>query len=110
MVGSHQLINFTDDRSGLADIGKPEGGEDSKSGQRLRNFQRLRPRHPWDFFMWPQYSSYLSPLQIMVAVQSDARTLQIVVLWFTTPCILVRVHHVLILCPGEAVGLSDPPY
>jgi hypothetical protein len=35
MVGSHQLINFTDDdRSGLVDIGRPEGGQDSKTGQR----------------------------------------------------------------------------
>jgi len=94
MFGSHHLMNFTDDdRSGLVDIGRPEGGQDNKSGQRLGSFQRRHPRHPWDFLMWPQYSSYLSSLQILVAVQSGARTLQIVVLWVTTPRSLVRVHQ-----------------
>jgi hypothetical protein len=59
-----QLINCTDDeRSGLADIGRPEGGQDSKSGQRQGSFQRRHPRHPWVFFMWPQYSTSLSPLR-----------------------------------------------
>jgi hypothetical protein len=80
MVSSRHLINFTDDdRSGLVDIGGPEGGEDSKTGQRLRRFQGRHPRHPWELFMWPRYSCYVSTLQILVAVQSDARTLQIVV-------------------------------
>ena len=91
MAGSHQLINFTDDdRSALVDIGRPEGGQDSKSGQ--------RQKHPASSPLPSMGLLYVASVQqflesFAVSVLSEARTLQIVVLWVMTPCSLVRVRQ-----------------